>query len=833
MSNSIGMPSVAEKLGAVCEKLRLVYWLYNNDGNGCGPIQGIPIAYFGDWTMDEFHCDGRNILQNPVPISYNNWNDNFNQWTGVLNPISSSQWDWINAGKPCFRVMSTLTCDDTVYGDFLLTPVSTVNPKIDGKQYLIQPEVLIGPEVEVLICRRIDKSGVVTKEFYDKSGDPIASLTDYYAEKAESIAVAATGTRPFTSANISKFYTEDELCDCLKSCDHEYPAIDDSAPCQIQFHEGGCIYVRDDEGNVNEVVTGASQNILFGVDGSIKGRTVVQGSFQEDFSDNVVLFSSAEPDSSTLPDGWYYDPSCTGALPEGPEPPECPPGTQLFPGTKQEHGVIADNSNWTDAPAVNIPNGPIYTLEGELADGTIATASGTSWFPIRDVLNLLGYKTNVANANHPNGSADYGLPSWVPAPDSAELFALGWFGCKCGSELIRLEIIEHTDPAWIGVTRDLTIHQGPKEKIFWANICGIIYAKDCSGKDIIVDPCCISSPEVADDTLNQFKFLKGITDADYDSAFQLTFGRPLNTASWLLENANGVIASSDTFDGFKAALGVAGYTCFIAGPTIEAHYICPCPSNATLTINGEITDFGCLPFEQIENSDSIEKPARQCVLRTQGCLDQDILDAIKENTACLKRLFGECEPAAETCDYTAEFKSSGITSVLTDKGEAVSSPHDFPAPLAPPQSSANEATMTAAASDIQTFLDANGGGTVSLEYVSQTIMQVKIVGTTCVLQTASDDSNPGPHDFIKAGSERLSGFNATPESVEVLGDKTVELAAATPLQVSVRKELVGTTAVKESTFDQKANLTKVVYTEAIQSKATDVTISRVAEATKK
>ena len=105
----------------------------------------------------------------------------------------------------------------------------------------------------------------------------------------------------------------------------------------------------------------------------------------------------------------------------------------------------------------------------------------------------------------------------------------------------------------------------------------------------------------------------------------------------------------------------------------------------------------------------------------------------------------------DVCDYSVSFKSSGITSLLTDKGQAVTSgPHDFAGALAPPESSANSATMTAAANDIQAFLDANGGGTVVLEYISTSILEIRITGTSCVIQSADDDSNPGPHSFTKA-----------------------------------------------------------------------------------
>lgn len=110
----------------------------------------------------------------------------------------------------------------------------------------------------------------------------------------------------------------------------------------------------------------------------------------------------------------------------------------------------------------------------------------------------------------------------------------------------------------------------------------------------------------------------------------------------------------------------------------------------------------------------------------------------------------------QVCDFSVEFKSSGITSVLTDKGEAVTSgPHDFTG-LTAGQNNTNDAAMGAAAADIQAFLNANGGGAVTLAYNSQSILTILVTGTTCVLQTADDDSNPGPHSFIKGTSTNLT-----------------------------------------------------------------------------
>ena len=100
----------------------------------------------------------------------------------------------------------------------------------------------------------------------------------------------------------------------------------------------------------------------------------------------------------------------------------------------------------------------------------------------------------------------------------------------------------------------------------------------------------------------------------------------------------------------------------------------------------------------------------------------------------------------EICDFTVEFKSAGLTSVISDKGEALpGGPYDFSSTTGP------SPEMTAAQSDIQAFLDANGGGVVTLSYPSDSILRIVITGTSCMFTTADDDSNPGPHEFTKVG----------------------------------------------------------------------------------
>jgi hypothetical protein len=294
-----------------CKKIKLNAWLWNNDNRGCGPVQHpvLPITFFGDWTIDEFTCNGRNVVRSPINISYASWNDNFNEWTNNLNPLINHNLDWVNAGKPCYRVMSTMTSDDTIYGDFKVTLVQANSPvwnaRAQGEQVLIQPEVLAGDELEIDVCTtKVD--GRVTKQLLDKMGNPIESLITYVAAKYAHIVDATTGAQVFSAANILKIYgSEDAFRECLVDCSHVYPVINTEAPCRTDVSEGGCVY---DENGV-QVETNISQAILFASNGSIKSRFYVEGIFNEDSNNDVEYI---------MPEGHFYDRTCTGTKEEEP-----------------------------------------------------------------------------------------------------------------------------------------------------------------------------------------------------------------------------------------------------------------------------------------------------------------------------------------------------------------------------------------------------------------------------------------------------------------------------------------------------------------------------------
>lgn len=102
----------------------------------------------------------------------------------------------------------------------------------------------------------------------------------------------------------------------------------------------------------------------------------------------------------------------------------------------------------------------------------------------------------------------------------------------------------------------------------------------------------------------------------------------------------------------------------------------------------------------------------------------------------------------EVCDFTVQFKSAGVTSIITDKGELIAAPIDV-ANTSAGQNASNNTDVAAIQNAIQVFLDANGGGTATVEYPSESILTITVTGTTCTFTTADDDSNPGPHSFVK------------------------------------------------------------------------------------
>lgn len=97
-------------------------------------------------------------------------------------------------------------------------------------------------------------------------------------------------------------------------------------------------------------------------------------------------------------------------------------------------------------------------------------------------------------------------------------------------------------------------------------------------------------------------------------------------------------------------------------------------------------------------------------------------------------------------NYEVTFKASGLdvvtfgSSALALNGGLGYDFSDFSAGAMSPE-------MAAAEAEIQAYIDANGGGVVTLSYPGQSTMliQITLLGDTAV--SADDNSNPGPHTF--------------------------------------------------------------------------------------
>ena len=117
--------------------------------------------------------------------------------------------------------------------------------------------------------------------------------------------------------------------------------------------------------------------------------------------------------------------------------------------------------------------------------------------------------------------------------------------------------------------------------------------------------------------------------------------------------------------------------------------------------------------------------------------------SVLSDEICFKDEFvAECVWEPGWCDYTSTAKVAGIDSVETScwtipVNETFSDITAW----------ANSPEMQSAQATIQAFLDANGWGTVTLEYLSQSVITFTVVWSPCEIISFTHTSNPGPHIF--------------------------------------------------------------------------------------
>ncbi len=218
------------------------------------------------------------------------------------------------------------------------------------------------------------------------------------------------------------------------------------------------------------------------------------------------------------------------------EPPPCPEGAVFecveIPGNG--YGIL-DNSLWNDgaaAPANHLQNGNAYEIELTKADGStmlLGPLADPYFNTFMAAFNAApGCKVLPVCANHtsPKGCAAshvanlaaypaYDAPTAPGDPQNnlgnpalEELWATGWLlDCAgCESPIVRAEIVGATDPAWIGVAKDIIVHEGEPTTAFRSLNCEGVFWKDCDGNDIpaptggcCATPCAAPAPAAAID----------------------------------------------------------------------------------------------------------------------------------------------------------------------------------------------------------------------------------------------------------------------------------------------------------------------------------------------
>ena len=168
------------------------------------------------------------------------------------------------------------------------------------------------------------------------------------------------------------------------------------------------------------------------------------------------------------------------------------------------------------------------------------------------------------------------------------------------------------------------------------------------------------------------------------------------------------------------------------------YYPCPITCTPTTATNTHLVE-GCVEVDG-------EKVSHYAIVDSQGnavtsepipLSDVGLIDCCDE------------EGVVAGLTYEASFKTSGVQEIVTSCGTWAGN-YDFESPLGPPQSSNDSGSqMQQAKNSIDTWLAANGGGSIHIEYLSQSVATFTITGASCIIETVNDDSNPGPHPFTE------------------------------------------------------------------------------------
>lgn len=916
-----------------CEKIKLVKSDMNNDNRGCGSLQGISIAYFGDWQATKFNMNGQNMLT-PAGhfMSYSSWNGNFdNAWVPMAEQYSQDTWNWLNAGKPCYRYMSTISCAGNYYDTMCLRLLKALRPQHvrfeqakDDPDYMVGALVTSGPDCEVRTCTVKTNKGL-EKRIFDPNGNEIDSFLDFLVDKHSHLLdqngnphfskdnLIRIGAKGVTPADAAEQQAEDYWRACLKSCEFQYPEIPELPQCDNILREEGCIWAPDAVAGDPPLLSQITKLTQICPDGSQYVDLLLPPGVQEDIDDEVPVDTDALDLSNP---GWYFSTNCDEPTPplkvqarllcdsttkekvefcifdDGSQTGPFYPGTSVLTETKGPYEECVkltpvgemecyfkntfedrwDNGAFRafDGSSLPLPDasgnpkpnryepGAIDPVSGEFLGGgrTYDCATGypqTSNIGVYD--KRLGCGTATIDEIHVDGTDILGgTPVTIPASNSwpgmhvpiqNALVAAGfnatvgiakqyWAGdgvAKGNNFLSKAEHCADFSVTLIKMT-DCTGRQWCIEperftvasvKCYRQIVCDdagnrscVWYAEDKKTEiDEPLEECLIACEDDPDsppcptlvvgpatkyttvgDPPNQSVVLGGpfikpnsvmdIND-DHNIAFCLE-DHPCfadldpSTKLRIRYTAVGHNLEASTA-GYNFSLYTGGATSLTpSGAMLVAESASNTRNNSTNfgTPSAEIGEslvpgssgYSNTPIDRWVEFDVPLSELLACMVgrtcayggfpgtkesladcRIELMTDLSEICDCDSGSCCLSVTSDSTSVTpAETKTCTVEFKSSGLDSIVTDKGTITITPpnNDF----SDSSAGANSAEMQAAQAEIQAFLDANGGGTVVLSYPSTSILNIEITGTSCDIQTADDNSNPGPHAFTCAAAKK-------------------------------------------------------------------------------
>lgn len=331
---------------------------------------------------------------------------------------------------------------------------------------------------------------------------------------------------------------EADLPVCTFNCAETIPEAP-LAECQFEILSGNwCDEVLSGDPDVdNEIV---QSEII--VEVSTCGADQVVGYF-------TVVDDGLEPYE---PVGTVVD--CeTGAEPVIPTPP-CPEGLVpeqvCVPG---DYKFLLDNSLWGDGiplPGNHLQNGKDYVIALFDANGIELSRTGPLSDPyynglIKNPWDGCSITSVCANHTSPKGcnaglvaryeafiadipQAGYDAPTFpgdiqnnVTNPDQSELWASGWgVACAgCSEPPAYAEIVDSSDPAWIGARKNVNVWQVADQILFRSvDPCGGIYWQDCEGNPVEAPAgACCAKPCAPDSEPNPLDEVIGDSCCDGDS----------------------------------------------------------------------------------------------------------------------------------------------------------------------------------------------------------------------------------------------------------------------------------------------------------------------------